>query len=70
MIHAFLLVIILNGKELSSDAMYFYNVYKCNDYAAAIVGGKREARGVRHDATILAAYCIPKRVNPENTVIY
>ena len=70
MIHAFLLVIVLNGQTLNQDPMYFYNIFKCNDYAAAIVYGKREARGVKHDSTILTAYCIPKRVNSENTVIY
>lgn len=70
MIHAFLLVIVLNGTELASDPMYFYNIHKCNDYASAIVQGKREARGVRHNATILSAYCIPKRVDPETVVVY
>lgn len=70
MIHAFLLVIVVNGQQLTKDPMYFYSVYRCNEFAQAIVQGKREARGVRHDQTILAAYCIPKRVNSENTVVY
>jgi len=65
MTHLFLLYVLVNGQIQSSD-MYFYDVHRCNFFANAIVRGKVERtlnyapRGVA-----LAAYCLPRRADPE-----
>jgi hypothetical protein len=66
MIHAFLLTVIVQGAVVSND-MYFASVHICQEYAHALVHGKH--KNVHHNNTV-SAYCIPKKVNPEEIVVY
>ena len=71
MIHAFMLIIVVNGEIISNrEPMFFFNINRCNYFAAQIVSGKREARGVQHNTTKVAAYCIPKLVDPGKIKVY
>lgn len=71
MIHAFMLIIVVNGEIASNrEAMYFFDINRCNYFAAQIVSGKREARGAQHNATKVAAYCVPKLVDPGKIKVY
>ncbi len=71
MIHAFILIILVNGEIVSDrEPMLFFDINRCNVFASAIVSGKREARGINHDSVKLAAYCLPKLVDPEKVRIY
>jgi hypothetical protein len=71
MIHAFILIILVNGEIVSDrEPMLFFDVNRCNVFASAIVSGKREARVINHDAVKLAAYCLPILVDPEKVRIY
>ena len=55
MIHAFILIILVNGEIVSDrEPMLFFDINRCNVFASAIVSGKREARGINHDAVKLA----------------
>jgi len=65
MTHLFLLMVLVNGQVQSSD-MYFYDIHRCNYFANAIVRGKVE-RTLRYEprGVALAAYCLPKFVDPE-----
>ena len=71
MIHAFMLMIVVNGEIISNrEPMYFFDINRCNYFAAQIVSGKREARGVQHNTTKVAAYCVPKLVDPVKIKVY
>jgi hypothetical protein len=65
MIHAFILMVLISGEQ-EPNPMYFRSIDTCQYYAKRIpkkygyVGG-----GIK-----LTAYCLPKRVNPQNTVVY
>jgi len=63
--HLFLLMVLVNGEVQSSD-MYFYDINRCNYFANAIVTGKIE-RTLRYEprGIALAAYCLPRRADPE-----
>jgi hypothetical protein len=65
MTHLFLLYVLVNGQIQSSD-MYFYDINRCNYFATAIVKGKVE-RTLRYEprGVALAAYCLPRRADPE-----
>lgn len=65
MTHLFLLMVLVNGQVQSSD-MYFYDINKCNYFANRIVTGKVE-RTLRYEprGIALAAYCLPRRADPE-----
>ena len=71
MIHAFLLVFILGGKE-QSDPMYFYDVNRCNYFASRIVKrfgnyGSLSAVPDKHKAT---AYCKPVWIESTTPGLY
>jgi len=71
MIHAFMLIILVNGEIVSNrEPMFFFNINRCNYFAAKIVSGKREARGVQHNTTKVAAYCVPKLIDPSKIKVY
>lgn len=71
MIHVFVLIILVNGEIVSNrEPMYFFNITRCNYFAAQIVSGKREARGVQHNTTKVAAYCVPKLIDPSKIKVY
>ena len=65
MTHLFLLYVLVNGQVQSAD-MYFYDVHRCNFFANAIVRGKVE-RTLNYEprGVALAAYCLPRRADPE-----
>jgi len=46
--------------------MYFYDINRCNYFATAIVRGKVE-RTLNYEprGVALAAYCLPRRADPE-----
>ena len=59
MIHAFLLLVFLDGKLVSND-LYFYNVDDCTYFA----------RALHKQAGQITAYCLPKQINPKNVKVY
>ena len=65
MIHAFILMVLISGEQ-EPNPMYFRSIDTCQYYAKRIpkkygyVGGDIK----------LTAYCLPKRVNPLNTIVY
>ncbi|MDG0980768.1 MAG: hypothetical protein P8O79_13640, partial [Halieaceae bacterium] len=64
-------MIVVNGEIISNrEPMFFFNINRCNYFAAQIVSGKREARGVQHNITKVAAYCVPKLVDPGKIKVY
>jgi len=72
MIHVFVLYVILNGDTVSQD-MAWRNINECSSYAQRVVKSKFELSG-RYEprAITIAAYCIPRKVNPDTTnlIIY
>jgi hypothetical protein len=70
MTHLFLLMVLVNGQVQSAD-MYFYDVHRCNFFANAIVRGKVE-RTLNYEprGIALAAYCLPRRADPEKVRPY
>ena len=67
MIHVFVLFVILNGDTVSSD-MAWRDINLCTQYARMVVNSKQElSRPHEPRAISIAAYCIPRKVDPENT---
>jgi hypothetical protein len=71
MIHAFILMVLIADKQEPAP-MYFYSIDVCQYYAKRIV---RQYGNYGHSSQVPAehrvtAYCKPKRVNPQNTVVY
>jgi len=71
-IHAFLLVFILGGKEQSGNPMYFYDINRCNYFASRIVmryGNYQHLSTVpdKHKAT---AYCKPVWIESSTQGLY
>jgi len=71
MIHAFILIVLIADKQEPAP-MYFRSIDVCQYYAARIprqygnYGNKYEVPA-EHRVT---AYCKPKKVNPQTTVVY
>lgn len=61
MIHAFLLVVILNGEAVSKD-MYFRNVNDCVYFARVL---KKQSTG-----KTITSYCIPVQVDQDKVRTY
>ena len=71
MTHLFLLVVLVNGViQPDPPNFYFYDIFKCQHYAREIVKSKTEARGANHNQVKIAAYCVPRLVNPESVKVY
>ena len=70
MTHLFLLMVLVNGQVESAD-MWFYDINRCNYFANAIVKGKVE-RTLNYEpkGIALAAYCLPRRADPEKVRPY
>jgi len=70
MTHLFLLMVLVNGQVQSAD-MWFYDINRCNYFANAIVKGKVE-RTLNYEprSIALAAYCLPRRADPEKVRPY
>jgi len=68
--HLFLLMVLVNGQVESAD-MWFYDINRCNYFANAIVKGKVE-RTLNYEprGIALAAYCLPRRADPEKVRPY
>ena len=71
MIHAFILMVLIADKQDPSP-IYFYSINVCQYYAKRIV---QQYGNYGHSSQVPAehrvtAYCKPKRVNPQNTVVY
>ena len=65
MTHLFLLYVLVNGQIQSSD-MYFYDIHRCNYFANAIVKGRVERTlNFEPRKIAIAAYCLPKLVDPK-----
>lgn len=59
MIHAFLLVVLIEGKTVSKDA-YFRNINECLYFA----------RSIAKQGNNITSYCVPKFVNPNKVKVY
>ena len=68
--HLFVLIVSLNG-DVQSEDMYFYDIYQCNKFAAAVVQSKNEKTAL-HDArrTTITSYCIPRLLDPRTVKAY
>jgi hypothetical protein len=71
MIHAFILIVLIADKQEPSP-MYFRSIDVCQYYAARIPRqygnyGNKHMVPAEHRVT---AYCKPKKVNPQTTVVY
>lgn len=60
MIHAFLLIVLVNGEAVSKD-MYFRNVNECVYFAQVL---RRQSRKK------ITSYCIPVQIDPEKVRAY
>jgi len=70
MTHLFLLMVLVNGQVESAD-MWFYDINRCNYFANAIVKGKVERTlNYKPRGIALAAYCLPRRADPEKVRPY
>jgi len=65
MIHAFLLVVLINGQKESQD-MYFIDINRCNYFVKEIVYGKKRNSGYNPPLVKLEAYCVPRLIDPDN----
>lgn len=73
--HVFLLLVYLgtgDARQLSSNDMYFWNIDRCNYFAAQITKryGNYKYRDYIDPKDRVTAYCIPKYVNPNSVRIY
>ena len=59
MIHAFLLVVLIEGKTVSKDA-YFRNINECLYFAQSIA----------KQGNNITAYCLPKLINSKKIKVY
>ena len=63
---AFLLVVIVNGKVVTSNEMLFESVYRCNEFSAAIEEGRLSRDNQKYKTNKnVTAYCIPKMVTKD-----
>lgn len=62
MIHAFLLIVLVNGT-IDTQSMYFASIDRCNVFAAAITRRIRIA-----DPPTVVAYCVPRLVEKARIV--
>tara|TARA_B100001248_G_C27049850_1_gene304737 strand:- start:31 stop:252 length:222 start_codon:yes stop_codon:yes gene_type:complete len=70
MIMAFLLVMIVDGKQLDTGKFHFRNAYRCNQMAFLLESGAIspvDKRRVYRQQNNLSAYCIPVKVAPTTT---
>ena len=66
MIMAFLLVVIVDGAQVSDGDMLFQNIYTCNKYANAVERGESASdRQPYKWQENISAYCIPKMVSKD-----
>ena len=66
MIMAFLLVVIVDGEQVSDGDMLFQNIYTCNKYANAVERGESASdRQPYKWQENISAYCIPKMVSED-----
>ena len=75
MIDAFLLMVYLGTGELrrlESGNMYFYSITECNYFASQVSKryGNYGSLSLVDPKDRVTAYCVPKRVNPQNTKVY
>ena len=68
MIHAFLLMVLVNG-EIESQDMYFVDINRCKYFASNIVGSKKRNTGYYPPSVKLEAYCVPKLIDPNDETI-
>ena len=71
MIHAFMLIVLIADAQ-QPDPMYFRSIDVCQYYAKRIPRqygnyGNKHLVPAEHRIT---AYCKPKKVNPNTTVVY
>lgn len=75
MTHVFLLMVMLGNKVESQD-MYFYNVNRCNYFAARLMYIKDDRKNYfphlteYNKRTPIKAYCIPKLIDPKKNKVY
>lgn len=75
MTHVFLLMVML-GKDVQSQDMYFYNVNRCNYFAARLMHIQDDRKNyfpglIKYDKrTPIKAYCLPKLVDPKKVKVY
>lgn len=70
MTHLFLLTVLLNGQVVSED-MYFYSIYRCQEFSKAIVQSKYQYNSSSNSTPIvLVAYCIPKLADAKEVRVY
>jgi len=63
-------MVLVNGQVESAD-MWFYDINRCNYFANAIVKGKVERTpNYEPKGIALAAYCLPRRADPEKVRPY
>ena|GEM_PF-2097530 len=66
MIMAFLLVVIVDGAQVSDGDMLFQNIYTCNKYANAVERGESASdRQPYKWQENISAYCLPKMVSTD-----
>ena len=71
MIHAFILIVLIADKQEPAP-MYFRSIDVCQYYAKRIV---QQYGNYGHSSQVpkehrVTAYCKPKRVDPNTTVVY
>ena len=71
----FLLMVYLgagDSRTLVSDNMYFWSIVDCNYYASQVSKryGSYGYADYMHEKDRVTAYCIPKRVNPDDVKVY
>ena len=72
MIMAFLLVMVVDGKQLDTGKFHFRNAYRCNQMAFLLESGAIspvDKRRVYQQQNKISAYCIPVKT-PRTTTFY
>ena len=67
---AFLLVVVVEGENVSDNRMLFKDIYRCNIFATAIEQGKWSTNDrTNYRQQNVTAYCVPKMVGA-NTKLF
>ena len=70
MLMAFLLVVVVEGENVSDNRMLFKDIYRCNIFATAIEQGKWSPNDrPYYRQQNVTAYCVPKMVGA-NTKLF
>ena len=70
MLMAFLLVVVVEGENVSDNRMLFKDIYRCNIFATAIEQGKWSPNNrTYYRQQNVTAYCVPKMVGA-NTKLF